>query len=304
MGRVQDVQAGQGEALADALLERQERAGQRLIEQAEDSLARMREPPGTQGFPFGPPREVVQLRRETQQLEARGEMTEELRETIRLTEEQMIAQDKLNFATEIWYDLSQTIGQSWSQSLMSVIDGTISVGQAFENMGKAILKTMADIAAQQATMALFQLGTGLLTGALTGGLTAGAGASSGPSGLAPSSAFVGQGLAPQAGFAFQGFQHGGVINAPTMALLGEGPRSTLPEYVMNKGQMDALMARGSASSQQSQVIVNNFPLKQAAEENAARQRSQGHTAIVNEVLQDLSIGESSKINRALRSLQR
>ena len=85
----------------------------------------------------------------------------------------MVAQDRLNFAIEIWYDLSQTIGQSWSQSLMSVIDGTISVGQAFEKMGRAILKTMADIAAQQATMALFRLGAGLLTGALTGGSGAG-----------------------------------------------------------------------------------------------------------------------------------
>ena len=52
---------------------------------------------------------------------------------------------------------------------MGVIDGTISVSQAFENMGKAILKTMADIAAQQATMALFQLGGGGLDCWVNGG---------------------------------------------------------------------------------------------------------------------------------------
>ena len=51
---------------------------------------------------------------------------------------------------------------------MSVIDGTMSVSQAFEEMGRAILKTMADIATQQATMALFKLGAGILTGALVG----------------------------------------------------------------------------------------------------------------------------------------
>ena len=185
VGRVQDVQARQGEALADALLERHERTGKQLIEQAQAQLEQMRELPGAQGFPFGPPREVVQLRREVRQREARGEtVTEEQRETLRLTEEQMIAQDRLNFATGIWYDLSQTIGQSWSQSLMSVIDGTISVSQAFEDMGKAILKTMADIAAQQATMALFQLGAGLLTAGLTGGM--GGGMAGGPSGLGTS----------------------------------------------------------------------------------------------------------------------
>ena len=107
----------------------------------------MRELPGTQGFPFGPPREVTQLRREVGQLEAKGEITEGQREALRLQEEQLIAQDKLNYAVGIWYDLSQTIGQAWSQSLMGVIDGTISVSQAFEEMGRAILKTMADIAA-------------------------------------------------------------------------------------------------------------------------------------------------------------
>ena len=74
VGRVQDVQAGQGEALADALLERQERAGQRLIEQAEDRLAQMREPPGTQGFPFGPPARGGAAAAGDSAAEARGEI--------------------------------------------------------------------------------------------------------------------------------------------------------------------------------------------------------------------------------------
>ena len=46
------------------------------------------------------------------------------------------------------------------------------------------------------------------------------------------------------------FQHGGGYNRPTLAMLGEGPSSTLPEYVMNKGQMDTLMARGLTGGQQ------------------------------------------------------
>jgi hypothetical protein len=137
--------------------------------------------------------------------------------------------------------------------------------------------------------------------------------------------FIGQTLAPQfdfglggvgagtgggaamggsIGFApmFETFQHGGEIRAPTLAMMGEGPQHTLPEYVLNRQQMDAVMSRGG-SGHGSQIVVNNFPSQRAAEEDAARQRSQGKQVIVNEVLQDLSQGSGSKIGRAMRLLQ-
>jgi tape measure domain-containing protein len=292
IARVQAVQSQMGGAQAQALLERQERDGKRLIEQAETRLAQMRELPGPQGFPFGAPREVRQLREQA----ADTDMTDAQRETIRLTEEQMVAQDKLNFAVGVWWDLSQSIGQAWSDSLMGVIDGTISVSQAFENMGKAILKTMADIAAQQATMALFQLGAGILTGALTGALTPTA--ASGPSSLAPSSTFIGQTLAPQYSF---GLQHGGIVREPTRILAGENPAHN-PEVILNRQQMQSMFG-GNGNGQQSPVSIHNYPSKAAAEQGAAQQRALGSTAIVNAVLDELSTGESSRINRSLRALQ-
>ena len=171
---------------------------------------------------------------------------------------------------------------------MSVIDGTMSVSQAFEAMGKAILKTMADIAAQQATMALFQLGAGLLTAGLTVGLAAGVGGR----------AAVGAGINPIM------FQHGGVVSAPTMAMIGENPAHN-PEVILNRQQMQSMFGgHGGTSGKQSQVSIHNYPDRKSAEAGAAQQRSQGHQAIVNAVLEELSIGESSRINRAMRSLQR
>ena len=284
VGRVQAMQARQPAAEANALMERQERDGRRLIEDMESRLVQMQEGPGAQGFPFSEPREAVQVRRQA----ARMNLTEDQEMSVQLLQRQIVEQDKLNYAVGIWYNLSQTIGQSWSQSLMSVIDGTMSVSQAFENMGKAILKTMADIAAQQATMALFKLGAGLLTAGLTGGMTGGA---------APAGAFANPG-----GLEVM-FQHGGVVNAPTRALIGENPAHN-PKVILNRQQMQSMFGGSGGHGQQNQVIVNNFPDRKSAEEDAARQRGQGHTVIVNAILDELSTGESSRINRAMRALQR
>ena len=62
--RVQNIQAQMADAEARARLERLERDGKRLIDQTQTELEQMRELPGIQGFPFGPPREVTQLRRQ------------------------------------------------------------------------------------------------------------------------------------------------------------------------------------------------------------------------------------------------
>ena len=213
-------------------------------------------------------------------------MTEEQRETIRLTEEQMMAQDKLNFAVGVWWDLSQSIGQAWSQSLMGVIDGTMSVSQAFEEMGRAILKTMADIAAQQATMALFQLGAGAAH-------------------RWPDRGYGRWGRRRIGGGGRDQSHHVSARRGRQCADDGHARGESVhnPEVVLNRQQMQSMFG-GSGSSQQSQVIVNNFPDRKSAEEDAARQRGQGHQVIVNAVLENLSIGESSSINRAMRALQR
>ena len=203
-------------------------------------------------------------------------------------------QERLTQATEIWRDVSFGIGSAWSQALQSVADGTKTVSEAFRAMGQSILQTFADIAAQQATQAFFKLGLTVLTGALTGGVGAGVGAE--PAGA------IGAGINPIL-FA----QHGaGPINQPTNVLVGEG--RTNPEWILNNQQLQSVMTSavrsGASAGGQQQVSIHNYPNKAAAEQGAAQQRGQGHQAIVNAVLDNLSTGEASSINRALRSLQR
>ena len=250
----------------------------------------------------GQPRESTRLR---QQL-AQGVSSAEGREQAQTQLAELEQLERLKVAAGLWRDVSFGVGSAWSQALQSIADHTKTVGEAFKAMGKSILQTFADIAAQQATMAFFKLGMGLLTAGLTGGIGGAAGTTAaGGSSLAPRSTFAGQMLAPQAGFAFAGFQHGGVITAPTMAMLGEGPASTLPEYVMNRGQMDALMSRGAAPAAAPNTTVILVDSRRAAEEAALRERAKGTTNIVvQEVVNDLGRGESSPILRTLRSLQR
>ena len=95
--RVQAIQAQMVDAEARARLQRLERDGKQLIDRTQTQLEQMREPKGAQGFPFGPSREVAQLRREV----ARTDITEDQREVLKFQEQQLVAQDRLNFATEI-----------------------------------------------------------------------------------------------------------------------------------------------------------------------------------------------------------
>ena len=175
----------------------------------------------------------------------------------------------------------------------------ISVSQAFENMGKAILKTMADIAAQQATMALFQLGAGLLTAGLTGGY-GGAGAGAAPGRAGNVGTFIGQTLAAVQLWAPT---RTGSLENRHRILAGENPAHN-PEVILNRQQMQNMFGAGGGGNQQNPVSIHNYPSKAAAEQGAAQQRAMGATAIVNAVLDELSTGESSKINRSLRALQR
>lgn len=198
--------------------------------------------------------------------------------------------ERLARATEIWRDVSFGIGSAWSQALQSIADHTKTVSEAFRAMGQSILQTFADIAAQQATQAFFKLGLSILTGALVPSTSAGLG------GESPQA--VGAGINPIM------FQHGGVITAPTMAMVGENP-STRPEVILNRQQLQSMFGSGTGpGGQGSPVSIHNYPDKAAAEEGAAQAQARGEQTIINAVLRNLSAGESSSINRAMRTLQR
>ena len=71
-----------------------------------------------------------------------------------------------NYAVGLYEDLAQGVGSAWTSALTSIADGTRTVGEAFREMGRAMLQTMAQIAAQEAFRGLLRLGIGLLTGGL------------------------------------------------------------------------------------------------------------------------------------------
>jgi tape measure domain-containing protein len=225
---------------------------------------------------------------------ARGGFTEQGEREARELLRQQEALERVTVTVGLWRDLSQGVGSAWVAALTSIADHTATVAEAFRAMGQSILKTLADIAAQQAEMAIFKLGVGLLTGALTGAVSPGAAASSAYQASAGTQSYG-------AGAFFGGLeaQGGAVVTRPTTVLMGENPAMN-PEYVLNRHQMQALTSNGG---QNGGVSIHNYPSKAEAEAGAASDRAQGHVAVVNAVLTDLSNGSGSKIGRAMRLLQ-
>jgi tape measure domain-containing protein len=272
------IPALQAQAEASAKVFEESRAFQNRLDAATARLQAPREE-----------REETKFRMEARAkgLELTPEQDAQLTGLTRIREEQ----ERLNDVVGIWRDLSQGIGSAWTQALSSIATGTQTVAEAFRAMGQSILKTMADIAAQQAEMALFKLGAGLLTSFLT------------PTAPGGNYGGVSQGFSTAAlPYGYGEFQHGGVVRGPTLAMLGEGPSHTLPETVLNRQQMAAVMSGGGTGQGQG-VSIHNYPSKAEAEAGAASDRAQGHLAVVNAVLTDLSNGSGSKIGRAMRLLQ-
>lgn len=245
--------------------------------------------------PFGMGR--VQTRQERQMMER---FTPENREEAEQLQAQLRAQERLNYAAGLFAEVATDVGTAWTRALFSIADGTQTVSQAFEQMAQSILRSMAEIAAQEGFKALLRLGIGLIAGGVTGGL--GGGGMMGSTGLMYEGA--GAGFAPATPPPI-GFQHGGQVNRPTLAMIGEGAHN--PEYVLNSRQMNQMMSeavsRGASAGNQA-VSIFNYPSKAAAEEAASRERSLGREVVLNEVMSDLRRGESSIINRTLRTLQR
>ena len=214
-------------------------------------------------------------------------------------------QEQLNEVLRVYDQFANSIGSAWTNTLTSIADGTKTVGEAFRDMARSIMQSLAQIASQEAFRALIRIGAGLITSAFLGG---------GGASVGGGEAALGGGTTSGSGFLFnpnatgpvRAFQHGGVVTRPTMALLGENG----PEAVLNRQQMSTLMSSAirSAPSAGGQaaggISIHNHPSRDAAEQAASRDRALGKTAIVNEVLSDLSQGEASKIGRMLRTIQR
>jgi tape measure domain-containing protein len=215
---------------------------------------------------------------------------------------QIRAQERLNYAAQVFEQFGTAVGSAWTNALQSIANGTTTVAGAFKAMAQSIMQSLAQIASQEAFKALISLGTGLILGGLGGPLmttpTGGASFFGGPGGTAPVNP-------PPLLFA----QHGAVVNRPTNVMLGEN-QQTNPEYVVNHPQMQQLMATairsapsagGQAAGDVSVFLVDS---RAKAEEGAQREAALGRKVIIQEVLNEMRQGESSQINRLARVMQR
>lgn len=209
------------------------------------------------------------------------------------------AQEALNQRIRVFGDLTNAIGSAWGQTLSSIADGTKTVSEAFRAMAQSILQSMAQIASQEAFRALTRLGLGLLTSGLTGS-TVGMETPGGGIYQAP----VGGGvpfLPPPIAF-----QHGGTVRSPTFAMLGENP-ATSPEHVLTRQQMAALTetTRSGGGQGGGGVTVHNIMVQSEAQAQQlkAQAEAMGEMAVVS-VLRDMQKGESSRVIRTIRTLQR
>lgn len=252
---------------------------------------------GQGGFPFGASREEVRLRQRTETDIVSPEGLQERERLIALRREA----DQLNYGLGLFVQLAGGIESAWTNALQSIAEGTKTVSEAFREMARSILQSLAQIASQEAFRALIRMGIGIISSIAAGSAGAGVGAGAGFGG----GTGIDTGL--QAGFpaltTAQGFQHGGMVTRPTLALLGENP-SMNPEMVLNRPQMEHFMQGATRGSMGGEVHVHNHPSREAAERAASQDRAQGHRAVVNEVLVDLGRGEASQISRMMRTLQR
>jgi tape measure domain-containing protein len=277
---------------ADAQRELEDRE-EKALERMEENLAALRVPRTQEGFPFGLTREELRLQRQTE-----GAITtEEGRQRAALIEEAALAQRQLNYAVGLYEEFAGSVASAWTNALQSIASGTQTVGEAFRAMTQAILQSLAQIAAQEGFKALIQFGAQVLTTALGGAAAGGQVGFGAGSGFDPS-------LRTNVPLVSVRAQHGAIVNRPTTILAGENPAHN-PEYLLNRQQMQSLMAAGpSAGGQAANVTVINVASREQAQQTAAQERALGRQVVMNYIMEDLGAGEGSRINSAIRSLQR
>lgn len=152
--------------------------------------------------------------------------------------------------------LAQTIqselASAMSNAVIGVIDGTTTVGEAFGQMFKNIGKAFVDMAMEMLTkMLMLYIMKNLLGGLFGGGATGGGGG--GPT----SPAFASPAVAAEGAYwsgGFKAFANGGMVNRPTLGLVGEGGE---PEYIIPASKMRAAMGRYAGGARGAAVIPGN-----------------------------------------------
>lgn len=213
--------------------------------------------------------------------------------------QQITAQERWNDIMGVTEQIGDRAAQSITDGLLSIIDGTKSVSEAFKLMAKNILDSIAQIVMHETFKRLISLGIGLLGSAFAPTIAPEGGSSAGGGGFE-----LLFGGTASSGMRAQG---GAIVNRPTTILAGENP-SMNPEYVVNSPQMKALMGAAmragpsaggqAAGGDVAVILVDN---RGQAEREAAAQRGMGRQVIIQEVVRDLSQGSGSTIGRMIRA---
>ena len=146
-----------------------------------------------------------------------------MREQNGLTEEQarkkveLLDKDQKRLALQ--EQIREILATGMTNAVMGLIEGTKTLGQALADIAKSLAKMFLNAAFQN----------------IFSGLKFGQGE---------------QGLYNRAG-GFKAFQYGGVVNSPTLGMIGEGGE---PEYVIPASKMDGAISRYSAGARGGAVI--------------------------------------------------
>ena len=152
-----------------------------------------------------------------------------------------VEQDKINKLTEEFgkktekvkvtkEQITNLLANEMTSAVMGLIEGTKTLGEALASVAKSLASMFLNAAFQNIFSGLFS-GGGKTPAPIPGVLTA------------------------QGGFyrtgGFKAFQYGGVVNSPTLGMIGEGGE---PEYVIPASKMSGAMARYSAGARGGAVI--------------------------------------------------
>ena len=141
--------------------------------------------------------------------------------------------EKLQEQKAIQDQIKNILAAGMTNAVMGLIEGTKTLGQVLAD----VAKQLASMFLNRAFMSIFSnmsFGSGKDLGALP-----------------PSPIYeVAQGAFSRTG-GFKAFQQGGVVNSPTMGLIGEGGES---EYIIPASKMDGAMSRYSAGARGGAVI--------------------------------------------------
>jgi len=117
-------------------------------------------------------------------------------------------------------EIANLLANEMTNALMGLVEGTKSLGESLASIAKSLAKMFLNAAFQNIFNRMFSI---------TGGE---------------------QGLYNRTG-SFKAFQYGGVVNSPTLGMIGEGGE---PEYVIPASKMDGAMSRYSAGARGGAVI--------------------------------------------------